>query len=144
MAWQLRITRNIGSLYTHSTLILQITVSVWVPCEYVQGLILTMVPSQQWYMSLDRSNGDLLPGSHDEPSRITIGYEQDAIRFSVPGNKTQDSGFLKVFVSTEYVNMKILLQEPPFTAISRGAKLVSFARAASYWNAWTYVLTTVA
>jgi hypothetical protein len=97
-------------------------------------------------MSPDRSNGDLLPGSHNEPSRITIGYghSQDAISFSVPGNKTQDSGFLKVFVSTEYVNMKILLQEPPFTAISRGAKLVSFARAASYWNAWTYVLTTVA
>jgi hypothetical protein len=98
-------------------------------------------------MSPDRPIGDLPPGSHNKPSKITIGYgsgSRDAIQFSVPRNKAQDSGFLKVFVSTEYVNMKILLQEPPFTAGIRGAKLVSLTRPTSYWNAWTYILTGVA
>ncbi|KAI0717937.1 hypothetical protein C8Q72DRAFT_756661, partial [Fomitopsis betulina] len=49
----------------------------------------------------------------NEPSRLPVGYGSsgtDSLRFSLPSGCKTDSGFLKVFFSTSYVDMRSVQQ----------------------------------
>lgn len=51
------------------------------------------------------------------PTKLTIGYGAgggDPFEFTLGPNQTTDTGFLKLFVSTKYVNMEWLSQSDPF------------------------------
>ncbi|PCH38915.1 hypothetical protein WOLCODRAFT_128800 [Wolfiporia cocos MD-104 SS10] len=99
---------------------------------------------QAWYLPpLTTMTAPLPRKTNGQPSRIPIGYgssETESIKFSLPKGAASDSGFLKVFVSTAYVDMSAVrqqsvLEEP--TRRTRGAMVPFFQT----WDSWTYVLT---
>ncbi|KIM73856.1 hypothetical protein PILCRDRAFT_14925 [Piloderma croceum F 1598] len=77
-------------------------------------------------------------------SKLPIGYgseaEAMAFEFTLPDGATSDVGFLKLFVSTTYVDMAVLEQSSPFIA-TRGLRRV-IAPPLDLWDAWTYVIRT--
>jgi hypothetical protein len=84
--------------------------------------------------------------SEDEPSKLSIGYGAsgtDAIQFSLPPGARVDSGFLKVFVSSAYVDMGFLKQDSPLETPMRLARTVA-PPFIHIWDAWTFVLTVIA
>jgi hypothetical protein len=76
---------------------------------------------------------------HNEPSELKVGYGEanmEAFEFSLADGVTADVGFLRLFVSTAYVDMSFLEQESPFL-VARGGKRVK-ATSPDVWDAWTY------
>jgi hypothetical protein len=67
------------------------------------------------------------------------------MRFSVPTGIQEDSGFLKVFVSTQYANMDNLCyhcgQDDQHSILARPDAERVATQSPSHWNAWTYVIT---
>jgi hypothetical protein len=74
---------------------------------------------------------------------LPVGYGSaggEALEFSLADGVTADVGFMKLFVSTTYVDMTVLEQESPFYAArgTRRAKMPSM----DIWDTWTYILRT--
>jgi hypothetical protein len=72
-----------------------------------------------------------------------VGYGSagaDAFEFSLDDGVVSDIGFLKLFVSTTYVDMMALEQLSPFDTIPGGVKTTP--PSLEIWDAWTYVLKT--
>ena len=54
------------------------------------------------------------------PTYVTVGYGPggfDPIEYSLPDGKTSNTGFLKVFVSTKWVDMGWMTRLHPFTDV---------------------------
>ncbi|KAH9923544.1 caspase domain-containing protein [Fomitopsis serialis] len=72
---------------------------------------------QPWYLppnSSDSANAPLPSKSGDQPGQLCIGYGNggvDAFEFSLPSGAERDTGFLKIFVSTHYVDMRGIQQD---------------------------------
>lgn len=83
---------------------------------------------------LKRNKGD------DRPSLFTLGYGgfgTDSIEFYLPPGGETDSGFLKVFLTTTYVDMTNVAQ-PPISELfgSRGSGTLK-----GTWTCETFVMT---
>ena len=77
-------------------------------------------------------------------SALPVGYGEaniDALEFSLADGVTSDVGFLRLFVSTTYVDLAILEQSSPFLAARGGRKAKPPPE--EIWDAWTFVLRTV-
>jgi hypothetical protein len=86
-----------------------------------------------------------LAARHDDSksSELPVGYGsagREVLQFSLPAGVTTDIGFMKLFISTTYIDMTALAQESPFHAArgTRRAKPPSM----DIWDTWTYVLRT--
>jgi hypothetical protein len=82
----------------------------------------------------------------DEPYKLSIGYGAsgtDAIQFSLPPGARVDSGFLKVFVSTAWVNMEVLTQGSSLVTPMYHSRTTTLPLG-DVWDAWTFVLTVIA
>jgi hypothetical protein len=76
-------------------------------------------------------------------SKLSVGYGEaniESFEFSLTENVDWDVTFLRLFVSTTYVDMKVLEQSSPFFA-DRGGKATN-PGSHDLWDAWTYVLKT--
>ena len=87
-----------------------------------------------------------LPARHkaNRLSELKVGYEKadvEAFQFTLADGIPSDVGFLRLFVSTTYVDMSVLEQESPFL-VARGVARVK-PPVTHTWDAWTYVLKTV-
>jgi hypothetical protein len=74
---------------------------------------------------------------------LKIGYGEagvKAIQFSLADGLNEDVTFLKLIVSTAYVDMSILEQSSPFMVSRGGATILPQAR--GNWDAWTYAIKT--
>ncbi|KDR73806.1 hypothetical protein GALMADRAFT_142236 [Galerina marginata CBS 339.88] len=71
-----------------------------------------------------------------EGSTLGIGYTPGTNRmsFTMPEGVNHDSAFFKVFVSTEYINMKAIVANPGRTAQRSGPDR-------SAWDSWIYLVT---
>ena len=77
-------------------------------------------------------------------SALPVGYGEaniDALEFSLADGVTSDVGFLRLFVSTTYVDLTVLEQSSPFLS-ARGGKREMPPRV-DIWDVWTFVLRTV-
>ncbi|KAJ6459838.1 caspase domain-containing protein [Mycena sanguinolenta] len=89
----------------------------------------------------------LLPASlHGETTKLPIGhgYGGNSFEFGLPEGKDIDTGFLKLFVSTEYLDMKWIAQNSPFHPDfnSSGRFIVKRTTEARHvWDAFRYVIT---
>ncbi|KAJ7073786.1 caspase domain-containing protein [Mycena amicta] len=66
-------------------------------------------------------------GSDVEPSRITVGYSAGggyAFQFLLPDGVTADAGFLKLFISTKYLDLRNI-EQPGIAIVDREAGAVS-------------------
>jgi hypothetical protein len=87
-----------------------------------------------------------LPPLHKDngPSELKVGYGEadvEAFQFTLADGIPADVGFLRLFVSTTYVDMSVLEQQSPFLVARGGA--MKKPPAMDIWDAWTYVLKTV-
>jgi len=81
---------------------------------------------------------------NEASSELKIGYGEanaKALWFSLADGINTDVTFLRLFVSTDYVDMSALEQLSPFLN-PRGANL-GVPPTLPIWDAWTYVLRTV-
>jgi hypothetical protein len=77
------------------------------------------------------------------PSELPVGYGSaggEALEFFLADGVTSDVGFLRLFVSTTYVDMNSL-EQPSFLCAERGSRRVE-RPPLDIWDAWTYVLRT--
>jgi hypothetical protein len=86
-----------------------------------------------------------LPAQQNDnrPSELQVGYGQadvEAFQFTLPNGIPAEVGFLRLFVSTTYVDMSVLEQQSPLVACGVAMKKPP---AMDIWDAWTYVLKTV-
>jgi hypothetical protein len=101
---------------------------------------------QSWYHPPSESMSAPLAARHEDgtPSKLPVGYGAaggQAIEFLLSGGVTSDVGFLKLFVSTTYVDMTNIQQTSPLLAAREGPRMVK-PPAQPIWDAWTYVLRT--
>ncbi|KZT70653.1 hypothetical protein DAEQUDRAFT_764523 [Daedalea quercina L-15889] len=100
---------------------------------------------QSWYMPHSQTMLPPLPRKGDSPSRLPIGYGAsgtDSLRFSLPQGAKMDSGFLKVFVSTTYVDMRSVQQSSILDRYSRSTtQTQKDTEFIGTWDEWTSVLT---
>jgi len=87
-----------------------------------------------------------LPALHKDkgPSELKVGYGEtdvETFQFTLADGISADVGFLRLFVSTTYVDMSVLEQQSPFL-IARGVAMTK-PPVMDIWNAWTYVFKTV-
>ncbi|KIM75324.1 hypothetical protein PILCRDRAFT_13733 [Piloderma croceum F 1598] len=79
-------------------------------------------------------------------SKLKVGYGEanvEALQFSLANNITKDVGFLKLFMSSTYVDMTGLKQESLLHGVhGRGFKMRR-PPPESLWDTWTYVIKTV-
>ena len=78
------------------------------------------------------------------PTKLNIGYGAgggDPFEFTLGPNKTTDTGFLKLFVSTKYVDMGWLCQKDPFDPLAR-RQMQRKIQATDCWDA-LFVAVTV-
>jgi hypothetical protein len=76
-------------------------------------------------------------------SKLLVGYgaaNLEAFEFWLPDDVTSDVNFLRLFVSTTSVDMRVLEQSSPFFAGRGGCKKKPPSQ--PVWDAWTYVITT--
>ena len=74
---------------------------------------------------------------------LKIGYGEagiKAIQFLLADGLNEDVTFLKLIVSTAYVDMSILEQPSPFLVPRGGVPTLPQAR--GNWDAWTYAIKT--
>jgi len=67
----------------------------------------------------------------------------DLIRFSIPSGRNSDTGFLKIFMTTSWIDMfdikqlsVMLMKDEP-----RAAKITSPGLESGQWDSWVYVMT---
>ncbi|KAJ7193788.1 caspase domain-containing protein [Mycena pura] len=76
-----------------------------------------------WYLPESKTMQAPLPAkSGADPTRVTIGYGAGggyAFQFVLPEGATSDTGFLKLFVSTKYLDLKAI-EQPPAAEAGRG------------------------
>lgn len=80
----------------------------------------------------------------DPPPQLAVGYGAagaDALAFSLDETVDSDFGFLKLFVSTVYIDLRVVEQISPFSN-NRGPKKIKLPPATDLWGAWTYVIKT--
>jgi len=102
--------------------------------------------NQLWYHPPAETMAAPLPGRHKDnaPSELKVGYGEadvDAFQFTLADGILADVGFLRLFVSTTYVDMSVLEQQSPFL-VARGGGMKK-PPAMEIWDAWTYVFKTV-
>lgn len=76
-------------------------------------------------------------------SDFPVGYGSagvDALEFSLDDGLESDIGFLKLFVSSTYIDMRTLEQLSPLERARKATK--KRLSSASVWDTWTYVLKT--
>ncbi|KAF8188777.1 caspase domain-containing protein, partial [Mycena galopus ATCC 62051] len=86
--------------------------------------------------------------SGDVPTRLTIGYGANggyAFQFIVPEGITSDTGFLKLFVSTKYLDLRRIEQPAVVDAAVgvRSTKTERFAIDAEIWGALDVAVTII-
>ncbi|KZT66779.1 hypothetical protein DAEQUDRAFT_739795 [Daedalea quercina L-15889] len=98
---------------------------------------------QTWYLPQSNQAAPPLParGGSGDPGRLPIGYgasAADSIKFSLPDNMKRDTGFLKIFVSTTYVDMRSIARDgiDRFRAVTMEKRPIEDA-----WDASVYVLS---
>ncbi|KIM75177.1 hypothetical protein PILCRDRAFT_827595 [Piloderma croceum F 1598] len=100
---------------------------------------------QSWYHPPAEIMAAPLPARLKDsgPSELKVGYGQadEAFQFTLADGISADVGFLRLFVSTTYVDMSVLEQHSPFLA-ARGDAMKK-PPAMDILDAWTYVLKTV-
>ena len=75
---------------------------------------------------------------------LKVGYGEagvKAVEFSLADGLNKDVTFLKLIVSTVYVDMSVLEQSSPFSLVSRGGNMGP-TRVRGIWDAWTYAIKT--
>ena len=85
-------------------------------------------------------------GTQERPSTLHVGFASegtDSLEFSIPEGANADTGFLKVFLSTSYVDMKHIEQEAVVgptspRAVKKTRNLDVFK---DDWDEWVGVLT---
>ncbi|KZT70658.1 hypothetical protein DAEQUDRAFT_737307 [Daedalea quercina L-15889] len=93
-----------------------------------------------WYLPQNEQPDAAPLRKQDVPLGIGHGVNaDDAIQFSLPPNVNEESGFLKVFASTSYVDMKTLEQPSPWD-MNRGSQMKRVPSNPG-WSSSTYVLT---
>ena len=95
-----------------------------------------------WYSPLSTSP-PLGSQQGSNPTRITAGYGAGggyAFEFVVPPGKQSDTGFLKLFVSTTYVDVQWMTQLSPIDSMfsRRSARREMFG---GIWDAWIAAVT---
>ncbi|KZT70667.1 hypothetical protein DAEQUDRAFT_764535 [Daedalea quercina L-15889] len=99
---------------------------------------------QAWYLPPGERVRAPLPRSQGRvPGQLPIGYgagEADSIRFSLAPGAKREAGFLKIFVSTSYVDMRSLRQND-LVDRERGANKETITIPGGAWDASVYVLT---
>ncbi|KAJ7841777.1 hypothetical protein B0H13DRAFT_2365566 [Mycena leptocephala] len=81
-----------------------------------------------WYLPSSPTMAPPLPAKSDsstEPTRITVGYGAAggyAFQFVIPEGMTSDTGFLKLFVSTKYLDLKRIEQPAAVDVIYGGER----------------------
>jgi len=97
---------------------------------------------QAWY--LPSSSSPPLPcQKHDQASKLFIGYgdsSADTLKFSLPEGTIADSGFLKIFASTSYVDLESItrLSLMDDLGMHLWSEVPPFI---DPWDAWVFVLT---
>ncbi|TFY57466.1 hypothetical protein EVJ58_g7003 [Rhodofomes roseus] len=77
-------------------------------------------------------------------NHLKVGYGarqagHNSIKLSLPPGKDLDTGFLRMFVSTSYVDMRIVRQSA--YGGFRAARLQKAVEQRELWSAWTYLIT---
>ncbi|KAH9923560.1 uncharacterized protein B0H18DRAFT_466144 [Fomitopsis serialis] len=98
---------------------------------------------QLWYAPEGNNVGPSLPKrrTDDTPGELTIGYgdgSNSAIKFTIPDGVETDTGFLKIFVSPLYVNMRSIVQNGIEALRDGGPSPLPIK---SSWDSSVYVLT---
>jgi hypothetical protein len=120
------------------------SIQVWFRC--LDDVLFYADPfTQSWYQPPSGTIATPLAERRRDgrPSELPVGYGSaggDALEFSLADGITADIGFLKIFVSTSYVDMSALEQESPFHA-ARGTKRAK-PPSIDLWDTWTCVLRT--
>jgi hypothetical protein len=104
--------------------------------------------NQLWYHPPAETMAAPLPPRHknNEPSELRVGYEEadvEAFQFTLADGIPADVGFLRLFVSTTYVDMLFLEQQSPFLVARGGRGRIYNPPSMDIWDAWTYVVKTV-
>ena len=103
--------------------------------------------TQGWHLPTNENKAPLKKVA--EKGHLEIGYGggvYDSIKFSLREGVKRESGFLKVFVSTSYVDMSNFVEtgyDFETGEVARGASMTKVPRKGG-WSASTYVLTCVA
>jgi hypothetical protein len=77
------------------------------------------------------------------PEKVTVGYGAgggDAFEFTLKPGECSDTGFLKLFVSTNYADMDGIAQESPFGGYSKRGDKGKYQNS-GIWGAWTAAVT---
>jgi len=119
--------------------------SMQVMSLYLHVTCYAYIALQFWYHPSAAASSAPLAARYGDgrPSELSVGYGEanvDALEFSLPEGATSDVGFLRLFVTTTYVDMTVVEQSSPFFA-ARGAKKMR-PPPLNIWDAWTYVLRT--
>jgi hypothetical protein len=95
--------------------------------------------TQSWYHPPCDTMAAPLSRRGDKSSELPVGYGSGnkALAFTLADGVTADVGFMKLFVSTIYLDMTALEQESPFRSAGAMRRELSLA---GKWDAWTYVL----
>ena len=104
--------------------------------------------NQAWYHPPAETMAAPLPARHKDnrPSELTVGYGEagaEAFQFTLADELPADVGFLRLFVSTTYVDLSALEQQSPFLVGHRGRGRMHNPPLRDIWHAWTYALKTV-
>ncbi|KAJ7772893.1 caspase domain-containing protein [Mycena maculata] len=100
-----------------------------------------------WFLPESRTMSAPLPAkSGSEPTRVTVGYGAGggyAFQFVIPPGITSDTGFLKVFLSTKYLDLKWIEQAPAVDAVvgGRDSQVEPFTTDAEIWGALDVPIT---
>ncbi|KAJ7087548.1 caspase domain-containing protein [Mycena belliarum] len=104
-----------------------------------------------WYIPASSTMAAPLPAMKgDEPTRMTIGYGAGggfAFQFIIPEGITSDTGFIKIFYSTRYLDLKRIEQPAAVDANGdegRNARAERFAVDAEIWGTLEVALTMFA
>jgi len=100
--------------------------------------------TQSWYHPpAETMEAPLLPRHTYSRGELNVGYGEagvEAFEFSLADGLSADVTFLKLFVSTVYVDMTALEQSSPFFAVRGGKK--KKPPSVDIWDTWTYVVKT--
>jgi hypothetical protein len=100
--------------------------------------------TQLWYYTPAKTmEAPLLPQCRNSRGELKVGYGVagvKAFKFSLADGLNADMAFLKLFVSTVYVDMTLPKQSSLFFTV-RGGKRTKLP-SVDIWDAWTYMVKT--
>jgi hypothetical protein len=100
--------------------------------------------TQSWYHPpAEAMEAPLLPRHKNSRGELKVGYGEagvEAFKFSLADGLSADVTFLKLFVSTVYVDMTALEQSSPFFTVRGGKK--EKPPSVDIWDTWTFVVKT--